>query len=126
MEYENSQEEMNIEQQSGMYQPQGADMQEGEVQGQEGGVPKNLIITVVIALVVVVLALMYLWGSKLRNEPDQLPPAFPAEDEQTMELKKVSDSDDLNAIEQDLTNTDLGNLDADLSDFEAELDASLN
>lgn len=116
MEYENQQESMDSGQFSTSGQPE-----EGQNGLSEQGVSKNLIITVVIAVVVVVLALMYVWGSKV-GEPEILPPAFPAEDEQTMDLKKVSESDEIEAIEQDLLNTDLENLDADLNTFEAEID----
>lgn len=84
-------------------------------------VSKNTIIVAVLAIIVVVLALMYIWGSNKVMRIEELPPLPP--DEQTEQLKQVSTSDELDAIEQDLLTTEPETLDTGLSDMEAELEA---
>jgi cytoskeletal protein RodZ len=122
-EQHNSEEQMNTEENHPLNQ-------EG-VQGvlaEEHKASKNMIIVVVIAVIVVVLALMYMWGARVQENmqtPDENLPTLPATDEQTEALKQVSTSDELDAIEDDLDMTDLDNLDADLADLEAEIEAGL-
>jgi len=85
---------------------------------------KNTIIVAVLAIIVVVLALMYLWGSNNEIMIEEQPPLLP--DEQTEELKRVSTSDELDVIEEDLMTTETETLDEGLPEMEAELDAELN
>ena len=92
-------------------------------------VSKNIIIVVVIAIVVVVLALMYIWGSSVEvakdEEMETEPQVFTYEDEQTEDLKQVEESDEIGDIEKDIQETSLDNLDENLADLEAEIDAAL-
>jgi hypothetical protein len=89
---------------------------------------KNMVIVAVLAVIVVVLALMYIWGSQMATEPEievpELPPV-PVLDEQTEALKDVSSSDEVEAIAEDLETTDLEDLDAGLAEMEAELDQAM-
>lgn len=92
---------------------------------------KDHILIMVIAVIVVALALAYLWGSGVGNrtvietEPDILPPMLPQEDAQ-VEVIVPTASDEINAIESDLLRTDIENLDAGLETLEAELQGALN
>jgi flagellar basal body-associated protein FliL len=95
---------------------------------------KNIIIVVVLAVIVVVLALVYLWGSGVQAPaPEQapeevpvaeVPVALPA-DEQVEVLKTVSVSDELEAIESDISSTDLESIDIELNSIESELESAL-
>jgi len=91
---------------------------------------KNIIIIVVLAVIVVVLALMYMWGSSVQekasteNETEVATIELPA-DGQIESLKQVSTSDEIVKIENDLNMTELENLDADLIQLEAEIDAAI-
>jgi hypothetical protein len=122
MEQENNQELQNS--------PEGQTNQ-GEVSIGEENVThessKNMLIVVVIAVIVVALALMYIWGSSiaLKNKIDVDTPPIPSAptmDEQVETLKQVSTSDEIDAIEADIQNTDLENIDADLEQIEAGLE----
>jgi len=97
----------------------------GEV---EHSASKNIVIVVVVAIIIVVLALMYMWGARVQesmNTPIEELPTLPASDEQVENLKQVSTSDELEDIERDIDATELDNLDADLTELEAEIDAAL-
>jgi len=128
--------ENNQEFQAPSEQPTGAQMQDGgDMDPQndeqfEHHSSRSVIIVAVIAIVVVVLALMYIWGSSIvlrdqtGNSQMELPPV-PVVDEQVEELNDVSTSDDIDAIEEDIMNTDLDNLDNDLDQIETELNAAI-
>lgn len=88
---------------------------------------KNTIIVAVLAIIVVVLTLMYIWGAGIDKEITEdalieaelqapLPP-----DESIEALQKVQTSDEMESIEADLSATDVDTLDADLRSMEAEL-----
>ena len=84
---------------------------------------KNTIIVAVLAIIVVVLALMYIWGSNKEMRIEELPPLPP--DEQTEQLKQVSTSDELDVIELDLLSTEPDTLDGGILEMEVELDSEL-
>lgn len=84
---------------------------------------KNTIIIAVLAIVVVVLALMYMWGSSKALPIEEQPPLPP--DQQTEELRQVSTSDELRVIESDLMITDMETLDDDMEEIEFELESEL-
>lgn len=127
MEREQNQESL---QQVGSQVPNEIEQHETSVnstQGTEPEVSKNTIIFIVLGVIVVVLALMYLWGSGVKQGMDSnktppetqipLPP-----DTQTEALRQVSTSDELEVIEADLNATELDSLDANLDQLEQELD----
>jgi len=96
---------------------------------------KKLIITIVLAVIVVVLALMYMWGARIipgtpveEPAPEVPVPAEPepvAQPEPTPESDPLSTSDEVSALEADLDMPELESLDSDLVDMEAELDQML-
>jgi hypothetical protein len=73
---------------------------------------------------------MYMWGSSVQekasteNETEVATIELPA-DGQIESLKQVSTSDEIVKIENDLNMTELENLDADLIQLEAEIDAAI-
>ena len=86
-----------------------------------------------IVLVVLMLALagLYYWSAPRAEAPNapaaapaEVPPA-PARDPLEEQLSVQDSSDDLSAIEKDLSQTDLDAVDQELSDIEAELEQAL-
>ena len=111
---------------------QGSDSQEYQNEGvksdgEEKPVQKSMAIIAVLAVVVVVLALVYMWGISAENAkaPSDMPsadlPALPNDDVKTDSLKQVSTSDDISDIEKDINSTDLDNLDTELDQVESDL-----
>ncbi len=92
---------------------------------------ENKIILVVFAVVIIVLALMYIWGTNVANSPDvdepNLPPLHDEVDvnEEIKAIEQVNISDEIDLIQEDLMTTELENLDKDLESMEAELDVAL-
>jgi hypothetical protein len=89
----------------------------------EAATPKNLLIVGVLAAIVVVLVLMYLWGSTLPGNDMALeqpapPPAAPTE-------APLSTSSDVTALEADLNATELDSIDNDLNALDKDLDTAL-
>ncbi|MBI1999290.1 MAG: hypothetical protein HYS74_01375 [Parcubacteria group bacterium] len=81
-----------------------------------------------IALIIIVLALggFYFWGKELVQQGDtaEIPAAadvLQEADAQLESLNQQGTSDEVQAIENDLTATDLDGLDAELKQIEAEL-----
>jgi len=73
------------------------------------------------AVLAVVLLLLYVWGSWGTYTPTEAPPPLPP-DARTEALRHDERSDDLEAIERDLSATVLSDLDADVVDIERELE----
>jgi|GEM_PF-3255217 len=98
----------------------------------EGHTSKNVIIIAVLAVIVIVLSLMYLWGIRAAQQEVTLPSDFPAEPAMPqgtpsdMQQAELSTSTDINAIETDLDSTSLDNIDSDVAAMEADLDAALS
>lgn len=86
---------------------------------------KNLIIIAVLAVIVIVLALLYVWGSSKTMAPEVLPDPLPLEDPQTDALLQVQTGDEVQVIEEDLNTTELDQLDVELDQMMVELDAQL-
>ena len=127
---QNHEEQHNQEHQGDVEQGSLEKVSAEQTQEPEHETSKNIIIIAVLAVIIVVLALMYIWGSKITEQ--QLPEVRedivavpPRVDEQTEALKQVSASNELVDIEKDLDKTELDSLDADLVELEAEIDAAL-
>ncbi len=95
-----------------------------EASSHEDHVAKNLLIIGVLALIVVVLALLYVWGSVAQLE-EELAPELPALDPVQAAWAELGTSTDVEAIEADLENTELEPLDAELDQLMTELDAAV-
>lgn len=90
----------------------------------------------VLGIIVIVLVLifggLYLWGSELRKEEAMMPqpqiinnePETPRAEADIEILNTMSPSDDLAAIEADISSTDLDSINADLNTVDAEVDAT--
>ncbi len=92
------------------------------------------ILGVLIVILIIILGGLYLWGSMLEEEesltpvertlPNNEPETTRAQaDRQIMDT--TSSSNDLDAIYADLESTNLNDLDADLTQIDAEMNASL-
>jgi len=79
----------------------------------------------VIVIVVLILGGFYLWSQKNANIEALLDEPLPESDETLTALQAQSTSDNIESIENDLNATDLENLDAELADIDALLNASL-
>ena len=96
------------------------------IQSGEQPKEKNFGSTIGVIIIVVVLALggLYMWGSRIAkneqaiNEADAI---LEAADQQLESLESQSASDEIDIIEQDLSNTLLEGLDAELKNIEEEL-----
>jgi hypothetical protein len=84
----------------------------------------NTVIIVVLGVIVVVLALMYIWGTRMGT--DMPPQPLPAETEVPAEPTLPLDSDAVPALEMELNAADVESLGSELDELEAELDAELN
>jgi hypothetical protein len=78
---------------------------------------KTLIVVLAAALIIILGGLAYLLSS------GKLTSSIPFERE-VAQYETMSESDELDAIETDLNNTELQNLDKELVDIQAELEAS--
>ncbi len=98
------------------------------VQGVKGD-SKKVVIWVVISIVVVVLALMYMWGSSIeQGKMKDTTMDQKIEDKVTVptdQMEPLSTSDDIEAIENDLDTTELSDLDGEFNAIESELDQML-
>ena len=94
--------------------------------------PVILAILLILILIIVVGGLLFAvnreiipWGSK-KAIPTPVPTPTPSPEMQleaeVVELEEQGSSDEINAIEADLEETDLSNLDKELSDIESELE----
>jgi len=95
---------------------------------KEGGYHKATwgpTIGIVIIVAILVLGGLYFWGKTLVElDRDEAPTAEEIrgqEDPQKQALETQSNSDDISAIEGDVEATDFSQIDAELSDIEAEL-----
>lgn len=88
------------------------------------------VVGIIIVIIIIILGGLYIWGgSSYRDEipeintdilnPEEIDSVMEAEKE-ISELRDQNNSDEINAIEEDLNNTDLENLDAELDDLENE------
>ena len=91
------------------------------------------ILGVLVIMLVLILGGLYLWGSML-NEQAQVPvetplvnnePETPRAEADQQILETLSPSDDLSAIEADISSTNLDSLEVDMMTIDAELDAAL-
>jgi cell division protein FtsX len=103
---------------------------------------KNLIIIAVLAVIVIVLALLYVWGAtsntsnqlveEVRDAPaegatlEAETPTIPEVDPAIEALQEVSATDDVATIEEDLDTTELEELDVELDQMMMELDQELD
>ncbi len=91
------------------------------------------ILAVIVVLLVLIAGGLYLWGGALEQErvlqqEISIPnnePETPRAEVDTQILETLSPSDDLSAIEADITSTNLDSLETDLIAIDAEVDASL-
>lgn len=87
--------------------------------------PRNneyAIIIVVLAVITVVLALMYMWGSRVGTEiPEPMQSTTPAIESSDSGLY----DDSVDVIEADLDTADMGDIDAELDALESDLDKEL-
>lgn len=91
------------------------------------------ILGVLIIMLVLILGGLYLWGSMLSQEASVMEektlinnePETPRADADTQILETLSPSDEISAIEADLSATNLDSLDSDLVTIDAELGAAL-
>ncbi len=95
-----------------------------QAQHPEGHHGKNAVVPAVLAIIVVVLALMYVWGSHLQAPSTAAPVAdMPAAPSAPPAGSAVA-PDDLAAIQTDLNMPELTTLDSEVSTMGQELDAS--
>ncbi len=95
--------------------------------------PIGPILGVLLIMVVLSISGLYIWGSMLSKEAPQTtePPIVNHEPEtpraivDTQILETLSPSDDLNAIEADISSTNLDSLDTDITAIDTELNAAL-
>ena len=92
----------------------------------------------VLGILVIVLVLivggLYLWGASLNQEAENIPPRAiennepetPRAQADAQILSTVSSSDSLDAIETDVTSTNLDSIDTELSEIEQEFAANAN
>lgn len=86
------------------------------------------ILAILVIILVVLLGGLYLWGNVLRDEQPQSPniinnePETPRSEVDVQILNTMSPSDEIDAIEADLDNTELDSLTAELVAIDAELD----
>ncbi|MEX0931507.1 MAG: hypothetical protein WDZ88_02035 [Candidatus Paceibacterota bacterium] len=90
------------------------------------------IIGSVIVIVVIILGGIFFWSERVdkadmetnesASDIDTTAP-IPNEDEQTQALETQSNSDEIASIESDINQTDLDELDAEMANIEAELEA---
>lgn len=93
--------------------PEPAPVQEGPT--AETGTVGPVVASIII-IIVLLIAGLYLWGSRLNNADMN-----PTEDEMVEELETTSDSDEIEAIEADLEATDFDDLDEGTNEVDAEL-----
>ena len=101
----------------------------GERDSRENSNGKGPLIGSIIVILILIAGLAYLW----QNFPgrSEVPADMSAEDiealpdEAAKSLEYQSSSDEISAIEADLNNTDLDNLDAELDTISAELNSAL-
>lgn len=127
---------MNQEYNQEFGEPQNSGNNETQEQGVEQElknkheVSKNIIIISVLAVIVVVLALMFMWGTSVQNktvlENTTEAPETPSQLENQDATIRISTSDEIVEIENDLNNTEIDTLDADLEALEAEIDRALS
>ncbi|MBI4118054.1 MAG: hypothetical protein HY455_00750 [Parcubacteria group bacterium] len=108
-----------------MYTPQsGTPTPVPSSSGRRGGVGAT--IGIVIVVLVLVLGGLYFWGKKLVEQESLTPPPteeaiLGAVDPVQEALESQGTSDEITAIEADLSGTELGGLDTELQQIEAEL-----
>ncbi len=97
------------------------------------------ILGVLIVVLVLILGGLYLWGATLSEGPQHMDtaeetapreienkePETPRAEADTQILETVSSSDEIEAIETDIDNTNLDTLDAEMEAIDAELEAAL-
>ena len=90
-------------------------------------VSKNVVIVAVLAVIVLVLAFMYIWGSTTSEPNPIVEPEIPVvpTPEPEVVVPNVSTSDEVGALEADLDASELETLDSELEQMETELDAAL-
>ncbi|MDP2705154.1 MAG: hypothetical protein Q8O71_01995 [bacterium] len=79
------------------------------------------LVGIIIVVIIIVLGGMYFWGQRV--DRSGIDPML-ENDAMTQSLENQSSSDDLTAIEADIDNTDLENLDAELNQINSDLEAS--
>lgn len=79
------------------------------------------LVGIIVVVIVVVLGGMYFWGQRIEKSGEDT--AF-ENDAATESLENQSSSDEIAAIEADINNTDLQNLDTELNQIDADLEAS--
>jgi len=94
---------------------QGSSMNMGQSQKapEKKGSDVGALIGIIIIIIVLVVGGLYFYGSRVSTTGD----------EQTDELLDVNSSDELDAIEEDLDNTDLEGLDSELDSIGTELES---
>lgn len=80
------------------------------------------ILALLVVLIVVIAGGLYVWGSLLKEDDLAAPLDQTSQEGQTTQTN-TSPSDEINAIETDLNNTDLEAVGEEMNDIEAELDA---
>ncbi len=91
------------------------------------------ILAVIVLMLVLIAGGLYLWGGALEKErvlQEEIEivnnePETPRAEADTQILETLSPSDDLDAIEADITSTNLDSLETDLTAVDAEIEASL-
>ncbi len=96
----------------------------------QGNASQPIVFMIVIAFVVVILSLVYMWGSSIagkeaQDSPESYPPELPLNDTQSEVAESAYTPDTLEAIERDLLRTDIEGVDAELDTIESELDTLL-
>ncbi len=100
--------------------------QENLVAGDTKTESKDMLIMAVLAVVVVVLALVYMWGisaEKAKAPSDIQNSILPTPPEDVPQADQVSTSDEIVDIEKDINSTDIDNIDAELDQIESDLNS---
>lgn len=77
----------------------------------------------IIVIVIIIVGGLYFWGKTIDEKNNSMPAEeiMSAEDQKTLDLQKQSSSDDITAIEKDLNESNLNDLDKEIEDIEKEL-----
>lgn len=78
------------------------------------------LVGIIIVVLIIVLGGMYFWGQRIDSGQE----TGVKNDAATQSLQNQSASDDLASIEADVNNTDLQNIDSEMSQIDADLEAS--
>lgn len=92
---------------------------------ESGNSGSGAIIGSVIVIIIIILGGFYFWSQRGGNIDELLEEGVPTDDAALNALQAQSASDGISSIESDLNATDLDDLDAELGDIDALLDASI-